>query len=180
MWRYLTITDYTDYSLPPYFRWDGFRDEADIRDQPEGIGIGGGWGQFLAIWYSHMTLPIMLQMTRLITSSNYVRTSVIYAMFACMGGDIVIVTAGEAKKPHLDLPRAACFMYLVPITFYILLSFVLGFNINYFNPDLFHTWARDDRNISHSPFIIVMKYTSIKVLPGFLNGCFLFAAYTAA
>jgi amino acid transporter len=114
------------------------------------------------------------------TSLNYVRTSVIYAIFACIGDDIVVVTAGKAENPHRDLPLAACFMYLAPISFYVLLSFVLGFNINYYNPDLFHTWARDDRNISHSPFIIVMKYTSIKVLPGFLNGCFLFAAYAAA
>lgn len=104
----------------------------------------------------------------------------IYAMFYCMGGDIIIVTAGEAKNPHRDLPAAARFMYMAPIGFYVLLSFVLGFNINYFNKDLFHIWANDNENISHSPFIIVMKHTSVKVLPNFLNACFLFSAYSAA
>jgi amino acid transporter len=108
------------------------------------------------------------------------RTSVIYAMFACMGGDIIIVTAGEAKNPHRDLPAAARFMYMAPIGFYVLLTFVLGFNINYFNKDLFHIWANDNENISHSPFVIVMKHTSVKVLPNFLNACFLFSAYSAA
>lgn len=109
-----------------------------------------------------------------------IRTSTIYAMFACMGGNIVIVTAREAEEPYKDLPAAARFMYLAPIGSYILLSFVLGFNINYLNPDLAHPWANDDELMSHSPFIIVLKHTSIKVLPKFLNGCFLFAAYTAA
>lgn len=103
-------------------------------------------------------------------------------MFACIGADVVIVTAGEAESPRKDLPSVTRFMYLAPIGFYVLASFLLGFNINYSEPNLFHPWADADHNSkgSHSPFILVLKYTSIRVLPNFLNACFLFSAYTAA
>ena len=99
-------------------------------------------------------------------------------MFACMGGDYVVVTAGEAEFPRRDLPIAARFMYLVPIGCYILASFLAGFNVNYMDPHLFHPWASTNSPTSYSPFIIALQYTSIKVLPTFLNGCFLFSAYT--
>ena len=105
-----------------------------------------------------------------------------FAMSTLMGGDIVIVAAGEAKSPRKDLPQAVRFMYLAPIGCYVFASFLLGFNINYTEPGLFHPWANSQHNsnVSHSPFTIVLKYTSIKVLPTFLNGCFVFSAYTAA
>jgi len=105
-----------------------------------------------------------------------------FAMSTLMGGDIVIVAAGEAKSPRKDLPQVVRFMYLAPIGCYIFASFLLGFNINYTEPDLFHPWANSQHNsnVSHSPFVIVLNYTSIKVLPTFLNGCFVFSAYTAA
>jgi amino acid transporter len=105
-----------------------------------------------------------------------------FAMFTLMGGDIVIVAAGHAKSPRKDLPQAVRFMYLVPIFCYVFASFLLGFNINYTEPALFHLWgdSQHNSNVSHSPFTIVLKYTSIKVLPTFLDGCFVFSAYTAA
>ena len=97
-----------------------------------------------------------------------------------MGGDIVIVTAGEAEFPRQDLPSVTRFMYLAPIGFYVLASFLAGLNINYSEIDLFHPWADHNSAVSHSPFILVLKHTTIRVLPSVLNGCFLFAAYTAA
>jgi len=105
-----------------------------------------------------------------------------FAMYALIGGDIAIVAAGKAKSPRKDLPQTVRFMYLAPIGCYIFASFLLGFNINYTEPDLFHPWANSQHNsnVSHFPFTIVLKYTSIKVLPTFLNGCFVFSAYTAA
>jgi amino acid transporter len=110
------------------------------------------------------------------------RTAITLAVFAFMGGDIVIVTAGESKSPRTDLPPVARFMYLVPIGFYILASFLVGLNINYMDPDLYHPLAKPAAGapkISHSPFVIVITHTSIKVLPKFLNACFLLSAYTA-
>jgi amino acid transporter len=97
-----------------------------------------------------------------------------------MGGDIVIVAAGEAESPRRDLPPAARYMYMAPICLYILGTFLVGFNVDYLDPNLYHTWAASNGLGSHSPFILAVQKTTIKVLPGFLNGCFLFSAYTAA
>jgi amino acid transporter len=101
---------------------------------------------------------------------------------SCTGGELAIVAAGEARRPRTDVPAVVHFNYLVPIGFYILISFLVGFNINYLEPNLYHTWANilSNSSVSHSPIIIIVKYTSIHVLPNFLNGCFLFSAYTAA
>ena len=96
-----------------------------------------------------------------------------------MGGEMVIVAAGEAKYPREDLARATRYMYLVPLFFYILLSLVVGFNINYGDPDLLHSWSKYDSGISHSPFIIVLKTTHFRGLPTVINACFLVSAYTA-
>jgi hypothetical protein len=59
---------------------------------------------------------------------------------------------------------------------------LVGFNINYLEPNLYHSWAGVNHNssVSHFPILIILKYTSIHILPNFLNGCFLFSAYTAA
>jgi yeast amino acid transporter len=108
------------------------------------------------------------------------RISITLAMFACMGGDIVVVTAGEAESPRRDLAPATRFMYLLPIGCYVLGSLLVGFNINYMDPKLFHPFAAWNYTTSHSPFIIALGYTSIRVLPGILKAGFLFSAYTAA
>jgi amino acid transporter len=100
-----------------------------------------------------------------------------------MGGDIVIVTSGEARRPLEDLPACARFMYLVPLSFYVISAFLVGLNINFMDPDLHHLWAKPLLNApakSQSPFIIAIRHTTIKVLPKVLNGCFLVSAYTAA
>ncbi|MCJ1283638.1 Cationic amino acid transporter 2 [Xylographa opegraphella] len=149
-------TNYTQYALVPSLRWEGFNGSSSTGpNNAPALEIPGDSGRFLAIW-----------------------TCITLAMFACMGGDYVVVTAGEAESPRRDLPIAARFMYLVPISCYILASFLAGFNVNYMDPHLFHPWASANSSASNSPFIIALGYTTIKVLPTFLNGCFLFSAYT--
>lgn len=109
----------------------------------------------------------------------------ILAMFSCMGGDIVIVTAGEAQRPRKDLPAAARFMYLAPLGFYIVASILVGIVVNYGDPQLYHVYASPDPpynlNGTHSPFLIALQYTTIpQALSKFFNACFLISAYTAA
>jgi amino acid transporter len=155
------LGNYTQMDLPPYFRPDGFLniapDNTDRFDDARMFGIPGTSGRFLSVW-----------------------TAVILGVFACMGGDLVIVTAGEAKRPRADLPNAARFMYLVPIGLYVLTSLLVGFNINYTDPDLARPYSTHNSAASHSPFIIVAKTTSLKIVPDFLRACFLISAYSAA
>ncbi|ERF68588.1 hypothetical protein EPUS_04686 [Endocarpon pusillum Z07020] len=150
-------TNYTQHAMAPSLRWAGFNSTADAEEKSSEFGIQGHTGRFLGVW-----------------------TSTTLAIFACMGGDLVIVTAGEAEAPRRDLAPSARFMYLVPISCYIFGSFLVGFNINFMDAKLFHPFASWNYTTSHSPFIIAVGYTSIRVLPALLKACFLFSAYTAA
>ncbi|KAG9230141.1 amino acid permease/ SLC12A domain-containing protein [Amylocarpus encephaloides] len=146
-------------AIVPYFRFTRYSTLLDLTQGGIGTGISGSWGQFLAMWLS-----------------------TVLAMFSCMGGDLVIVAAGEARYPRQDLPKVAQFMYLVPLGFYVLATILLGMNINFLDPRLYHLFesnAEAGPKLPHSPFIIVAARSSIKVLPNFLNACFLMSAYTA-
>ncbi|KAL8810969.1 MAG: hypothetical protein Q9223_001992, partial [Gallowayella weberi] len=110
------------------------------------------------------------------------------AMFQFMGGEMVLVTAGEAKRPMRDLPIAARYMYLLPISFYLVAALFLGLNINYLDPRIYHSHvsyfldARLDgiQTAARSPFVVVIENAGIRALPGFLDACFIFSALTAA
>lgn len=102
-------------------------------------------------------------------------------MFQFMGGEICLVTAGEAESPQKDLPKAARYMYLLPVGFYLISIVLVGLNINYLDPRLYHPYITEGYVTGHqSPFIIPIIDAGIKTLPGFLNACFFFSALTAA
>ena len=110
------------------------------------------------------------------------------AMFQFMGGEIVLVTAGEAKRPRTDLPVAARYMYLLPVSFYLVAILLVGLNVNYLDPRIYHshvTYLLNSRleglqTAASSPFVVVIENAGIRALPSFLDACFLFSALTAA
>ncbi|KAL9035281.1 MAG: hypothetical protein Q9214_006655, partial [Letrouitia sp. 1 TL-2023] len=109
-------------------------------------------------------------------------------MFQFLGGDIVLVTAGEAKRPRRDLPTAARYMYLLPVGFNLVSILLVGLNINYLDPRIYHShvsYSSEARlagvqTAERSPFVIAIKNAGLNVLPGFLNACFMLSALTAA
>ena len=113
-------------------------------------------------------------------------------MFQFMGGEIVLVTAGEAKTPRRDLPTAARYMYLLPVGAYLIAIILVGLNINYLDPRIYHSHISPHisrfiaqrldgiQTASRSPFVIAIQNAKIQVLPGFLDACFIFSALTAA
>ncbi len=76
------------------------------------------------------------------------------AMFQFMGGEIALATAGEARRPMRNLPIAARYMYLVPISFYLVAILFVGLNINYLDPRLYH---------SHLPFYINPRHVKRRI-----------------
>ena len=109
------------------------------------------------------------------------RTCTTVAMFQFMGGDIVLVTAGEAESPRRDLPTAARYMYLLPVGFYMISILLVGLNIDYTDPLLYHDHVQAGYVTgADSPFVIAIEHAGLRVLPGFLNSCFIFSALTAA
>ena len=111
-------------------------------------------------------------------------------MFQFMGGEIVLATAGEAKRPRRDLPTAARYMYLLPVGFYLVAILLVGLNVNYLDPRIYHShtsWYPESRTglegiqtAFRSPFVIAIKNAGMNSLPGFLDACFIFSALTAA
>ena len=105
-----------------------------------------------------------------------------------MGGEIVLATAGEARKPRRDLPTAARYMYLLPVGFYLVAILLVGLNVNYLDPRIYHShisWYSQDRlkgiqTAIRSPFVVAIQNAGIEKLPGFLDACFIFSALTAA
>lgn len=105
-----------------------------------------------------------------------------------MGGEIVLATAGEAKRPRRDLPTAARYMYLLPVGAYLITILLVGLNVNYLDPRIYHShisWFLESRlngiqTAARSPFVIAVENAGIRALPGFLDACFLFSALTAA
>ena len=110
------------------------------------------------------------------------------AMFQFMGGEIALATAGEARRPMRNLPIAARYMYLVPISFYLVAILCVGLNINYLDPRLYHSHIpfyinprlEGMQTAARSPFVIVVENAGISTLPGFLNAAYIFSALTAA
>ena len=91
----------------------------------------------------------------------------------------VIMTAGEAKDPWNDLPAVTQFIYCIPLIVYPILALLVGFTVNYADPQLFRMWAEDNLSGSHSPFIIALQSSGqFKSLTTTLNAFFLLSAYT--
>lgn len=153
--------NYTEHGFPPGFKPTGFNGTSlNTTLQTSGtddahFGIPGSGGVFVAFL-----------------------NSVTIAIFACMGGDLVIMTAGEAADPWNDLPAVTSFVYLIPLFLYPIATFTAGANVNYGDPYLSHPWGKTSESLS--PFIIAVRTTSLHGLYYALNFFFMICAYTAA
>jgi amino acid transporter len=101
-------------------------------------------------------------------------------MFSCKGGEIIAMTAGEAKDPWRDIPLTMSFVYIVPLSLYPLTLLSAGANVNYADPNLPRLWARGKAGMALSPFVIAAQSSALHGLPKALNLFFIISAYTAA
>ncbi|KAL6718445.1 hypothetical protein ACLMJK_004535 [Lecanora helva] len=159
------------YTLAPGYTTNGFyKVNGTISTSPEAISkvaIAGTGGRILTVW-----------------------TCITIAIFQFLGGEMVLATAAEAKSPRRDIPVAARYMYLLPVTFYLVAVILVGLCVDYLDPllprqHLESTAAIDDRpagvtTATASPFVIVIMRAGIGTLPSFFNAAFLFSALTAA
>jgi amino acid transporter len=116
----------------------------------------GATGRFTAVWQSMVT-----------------------AVFAYLGTELVGVTVGEAQNPRKNIPRAIKLTFWRICIFYITSVILLGMIVPYNSPDLaFATGA--STSAAASPFVVAIKLAQIDVLPGFINGCILIFVFSAA
>ncbi|KAL8796525.1 MAG: hypothetical protein Q9195_001199 [Heterodermia aff. obscurata] len=158
------------------------------------IALGGPVGAFIAYIFAGLLYGNMEWVFKWLKILLLVALCILMiairagAMFQFMGGEMVLVTAGEAKKPRRDLPTAARYMYLLPVGFYLVAILLVGVNVDYLDPRFYHShvsWYSDPRlngiqTAQRSPFVIAIENARIKTLPGFLDACFLFSSLTAA
>ncbi|EGP88815.1 unnamed protein product [Zymoseptoria tritici ST99CH_3D1] len=116
----------------------------------------GSWGRFLAVWQSMVT-----------------------AVFAYLGTELVGVTVGEAQNPRKNVPRAIKLTFYRICVFYICSVILLGMCVPY-NSDELAFAKKAKLGAAASPFVAAIKLAGIDVLPGLLNACILIFVFSAA
>jgi amino acid transporter len=116
-------------------------------------GIAGAKGRFLGFW------AVLTQ-----------------AAFSFIGTEIVAIAAGEAKNPRRNLPKAIRRVYIRILLFYIGGVTIIGLLVPSNDPGL----NLGSGTAAASPFVIAIKRSGIKTLPGLINACLLTSAWSAA
>ncbi|PWN48846.1 amino acid permease [Violaceomyces palustris] len=116
-------------------------------------GIPGALGRFLGFW-----------------------SVLINAAFAFIGCEIVAVTAGEAKNPRRNIPKAIRNVYFRIGVFYILGTLVISVLVPSDEPSL----SLKTSTAAKSPFVIAIRNAGIKTLPSIINAAILTSAASAA
>lgn len=88
----------------------------------------------------------------------------ILAAWATGGQEIMGITAGEARRPRWDMPRACTNLFVRIIFFYVLSTIFIGLLVPYNDSRLLAT-----STVASSPFVIAMTDAGIKGLPDLIN-----------
>ncbi|OQN96729.1 hypothetical protein B0A48_17153 [Cryoendolithus antarcticus] len=116
----------------------------------------GDWGRFLAVWSSMVT-----------------------AVFAFLGTELIGVTVGEAENPRKNIPRAIKLTFWRILVFYILSVLLLGMIVPYNSKELAFATTKSN-SAAASPFVTAIVIAGIPTLPGFLNACILIFVFSAS
>lgn len=106
-------------------------------------------------------------------------SSMVNAVFAFLGTELVGVTVGEAKNPRKVIPRAIKLTFLRIVFFYILSVLFLGMAVPSTSSQLLFA-TKATSNASASPFVVAINLAGIQFLPGFVNGCILIFTLSAS
>ena len=105
--------------------------------------------------------------------------SLVNAVFAYLGTELIGVTVGEAQNPRKTIPRAIKLTFYRILFFYCLAVFFLGMLVPYDSKELAFANAASARAAA-SPFVVAIKLAGIRHLPGLLNACILLFTFSAS
>ena len=131
----------------------GFRYWKDPGPFVQYLGIAGALGRFLGFY-------------KVFCSSA----------FSFIGCEIVAMTAGEARNPRINIPRAVKTVFLRIALFYVLGTLAISVLV----PSNHPTLALNVSTGAKSPFVIAIKRAGIKGLPSVINAAILSSAASAA
>ena len=105
--------------------------------------------------------------------------SMVTAVFAYLGTELVGVTVGEAQNPRKTIPRAIKLTFYRILFFYVLSVFLLGLIVPYDSDELIFA-SKKSNSAAASPFVVAIELAGIEVLPGFINACILLFVFSAS
>jgi amino acid transporter len=106
-------------------------------------------------------------------------SSLVNAVFAYLGTELIGVTVGEAQNPRKTIPRAIKLTFYRILFFYCLSVFFLGMLVPYNSKEL--AFANTQKaKASASPFVVAIRIAGIKALPDILNACILIFTFSAS
>jgi amino acid transporter len=106
-------------------------------------------------------------------------SSLVNAVFAYLGTELIGVTVGEAQNPRKTIPRAIKLTFYRILFFYCLSVFFLGMLVPYDSDELAFANSAST-GASASPFVVAIKLAGIKHLPGIVNACILLFTFSAS
>jgi amino acid transporter len=121
----------------------------------------GSGGRFLAVWSSMVT-----------------------AVFAFLGTELIGVTVGEAENPRRNVPRAIKLTFWRILVFYVFSVLLLGMCVPYDSEELVAAnkgGAQGNKSsATASPFVVAINEAGIKHLASIFNACILIFVFSAA
>ncbi|KAG8526047.1 uncharacterized protein KY384_000809 [Bacidia gigantensis] len=108
-------------------------------------------------------------------------STMVTAVFAYLGTELVGVTVGEAQNPRKVIPRAIKLTFWRIVVFYVLSVLLIGTLVPYNSPRLSFA-NKQSTGASASPFVVAIASSGIKALPGFVisNACILIFVFSAS
>ena len=106
-------------------------------------------------------------------------SSLVNAVFAYLGTELIGVTVGEAQNPRKTIPRAIKLTFYRILFFYCLSVFFLGMLVPYNSPDLAFA-NKATTGASASPFVVAIKLAEIPYLPTIVNAAILLFTFSAS
>ncbi|CAN9121028.1 unnamed protein product [Alternaria alternata] len=106
-------------------------------------------------------------------------SSLVNAVFAYLGTELIGVTVGEAQNPRKTIPRAIKLTFYRILFFYCLSVFFLGMIVPYDSPELAFA-NKATTGASASPFVVAIRIAKIPHLPGIVNACILLFTFSAS
>lgn len=109
-------------------------------------------------------------------------SSLVTAVFAFLGTELVGVTVGEARNPRKVIPKAIKLTFWRIVIFYIISVLLLGMCVPYNSRELIFANEESDSgtSASASPFVVAIQLAKIPILPSILNAGFLIFVLSAA
>ncbi|KAI1268400.1 dicarboxylic amino acid permease [Xylariaceae sp. FL1019] len=104
-------------------------------------------------------------------------STLVNAVFAFLGTELVGVTVGEAQNPRKTIPRAIKLTFFRIVFFYVIAIFLVGMCVPYTLKDL---TSSSIANAAASPFVAAIKQAGIPVLDHILNASLLLFVFSAA